>query len=110
MDAIAYSTEKVRTVYSIASGSMDVGQERGVAAHLAEKALSNSTGHRLPRQSSGSFRVMTATHESPRVCLGSDLARLFASITPDSGFADDMEAGMRERRAMAEFRVSPWER
>jgi hypothetical protein len=48
--------------------------------------------------------------QGPRVCRGADLVRLFESITPDPGFADDIEAGVRERRAMAESRVSPWER
>ncbi|HZL19004.1 MAG TPA: hypothetical protein VFG23_14790 [Polyangia bacterium] len=45
-----------------------------------------------------------------RVCRGADLVRLFESITPDPEFADDIEAGVRERRAMAASRVSPWER
>jgi hypothetical protein len=110
MDVLAYGTGTVRTVHSIASGSMAVEQELGIAAQIAGKALSNSTGHRLPRQLSGWFHAVTVTHESRRACRGADLARLFASITPDSGFADDMEAGLRERRAMAELRVSPWER
>ena len=51
-----------------------------------------------------------ANDPSRRVCRGSDLVRLFESISPDPGFADDIEAGVRERRAMAESRVSPWER
>jgi uncharacterized protein YbjT (DUF2867 family) len=45
-----------------------------------------------------------------RVFRGADLLRLFESISPDPEFADDIEAGVRERRAMAESRVSPWER
>jgi hypothetical protein len=39
-----------------------------------------------------------------------DLSRLFENLVPDPEFADDIEAGVRERRAMAESRVSPWER
>lgn len=57
------------------------------------------------------FRELRAVgDQSGRVCRGSDLVRLFESINPDPGFADDIEAGVRERRAMAESRVSPWER
>jgi hypothetical protein len=57
------------------------------------------------------FRALkVANDQSRRVCRGADLLRLFESITPDPEFADDIEAGVRERRAMAESRVSPWER
>lgn len=57
------------------------------------------------------FRELRALNDhGVRVCRGADLVRLFESITPDPEFADDIEAGVRERRAMAEFRVSPWER
>jgi len=47
---------------------------------------------------------------SRRICRGADLVRLLESISPDPGFADDIEAGVRERRAMAESQVSPWKR
>jgi hypothetical protein len=57
------------------------------------------------------FRELkVANDQDRRVCRGADLIRLFESITPDPEFADDIEAGVRERRAMAESRVSPWER
>ena len=57
------------------------------------------------------FRELkVANDRGRRVCRGADLIRLFESITPDPEFADDIEAGVRERRAMAESRVSPWER
>ena len=57
------------------------------------------------------FRELNvANDQGRRVCRSADLIRLFESITPDPEFADDIEAGVRERRAMAESRVSPWER
>ena len=57
------------------------------------------------------FRELrTLNDHGVRVCTGADLMRLLESITPDPDFADDIEAGVRERRAMAESRVSPWER
>lgn len=57
------------------------------------------------------FRELeVANEQGRRVCRAADLIRLFESITPDPEFADDIEAGVRERRAMAESRVSPWER
>jgi hypothetical protein len=57
------------------------------------------------------FRELkVANDQGRRVCRVGDLIRLFESITPDPEFADDIEAGVRERRAMAESRVSPWER
>lgn len=57
------------------------------------------------------FRELKAVNDQGRrVCRNADLIRLFESITPDPEFADDIEAGVRERRAMAESRVSPWER
>jgi len=46
----------------------------------------------------------------PRVCRNADLLRFVESHKPDPEFADDIEAGVRERRAMAEDRVSPWDR
>lgn len=46
----------------------------------------------------------------PLACRAADLSRLFENLVPDPEFADDIEAGVRERRAMAESRVSPWER
>jgi hypothetical protein len=57
------------------------------------------------------FRALQVINDQDRrVCRVADLIRLFESITPDPEFADDIEAGVRERRAMAESRVSPWER
>ena len=57
------------------------------------------------------FRELkVANDQARRACRAADLIRLFESITPDPGFADDIEAGVRERRAMVESRVSPWER
>ncbi len=56
------------------------------------------------------FQELRAVNDQGRrVCRGADLVRLFESISPDPEFADDIEAGVRERRAMAESRVSPWE-
>lgn len=45
-----------------------------------------------------------------RVCRNADLIRFFESHAPDPEFADDIEAGIRERRARAEDRTSPWDR
>jgi hypothetical protein len=39
-----------------------------------------------------------------------DLIRFFERRTPDPEFADDIEAGIHERRARAEDRTSPWDR
>ena len=43
-------------------------------------------------------------------CRNADLIRFFESHTPDPEFADDIEVGIRERRARAEDRTSPWDR
>jgi hypothetical protein len=43
-------------------------------------------------------------------CRNADLIRFFESHTPDPEFADDIEAGIRERRVRAESRTSPWDR
>ena len=45
-----------------------------------------------------------------RVCRNADLIRFFESHAPDPEFADDIEAGICERRARAEDRTSPWDR
>lgn len=45
-----------------------------------------------------------------RVCSNADLLRFIDSHAPDPEFADDIEAGVRERRARAEHRASPWDR
>ena len=47
---------------------------------------------------------------TPRVCRNADLLRFVDSHAPDPEFADDIEAGVRERRARAENRASPWDR
>lgn len=54
--------------------------------------------------------LRAVSDQGRRVFRGADLLRLLESISPDPEFADDIEAGVRERRAMAESRVSPWER
>jgi len=48
--------------------------------------------------------------ESRRVCRNGDLLRFIDGHAPDPEFADDIEAGVRERRARAEDRASPWDR
>jgi hypothetical protein len=45
-----------------------------------------------------------------RSCRNADLVRFFESHTPDPEFADDIEAGIRDRRDRAEDRTSPWDR
>lgn len=45
-----------------------------------------------------------------RVCRNADLVRFIESHAPDPEFADDVEAGIRERRARAEDRTSAWDR
>jgi hypothetical protein len=45
-----------------------------------------------------------------RVCRNADLLRFVASHAPDPEFADDIESGIRERRARAENRTSAWDR
>lgn len=45
-----------------------------------------------------------------RVCRNADLIRFLDGHAPDPEFADDIEAGVRERRARAEHRASPWDR
>ncbi|MES1204489.1 MAG: hypothetical protein ABUS79_01005 [Pseudomonadota bacterium] len=57
------------------------------------------------------FRELRATNDSgSRPCRNADLIRFFESHAPDPEFADDIEAGIRERRARAEDRTSPWDR
>ena len=48
--------------------------------------------------------------DSRRFCRNADLIRFLGSHAPDPEFADDIEAGIRERRARAEDRTSPWDR
>lgn len=45
-----------------------------------------------------------------RVCRNADLIRFLEGHAPDPEFADDIEAGIRERRARAENRTSAWDR
>jgi hypothetical protein len=45
-----------------------------------------------------------------RVCRNADLIRFLEGHTPDPEFADDIEAGIRERRARSENRTSAWDR
>ncbi len=57
------------------------------------------------------FREMRAVNdEHRRVCRTADLIRFIDSHPSDPEFADDIEAGVRERRARAEDRDSPWDR
>ena len=45
-----------------------------------------------------------------RICRNADLIRFLERHTPDPEFADDIEAGIRERRARCENRTSAWDR
>jgi hypothetical protein len=58
------------------------------------------------------FRELRAVNDRGEraPCRNADLIRFFESHTPDPEFADDIEAGIRERRARAEDRTSPWDR
>ncbi|MES1228332.1 MAG: hypothetical protein ABUL72_06635 [Armatimonadota bacterium] len=57
------------------------------------------------------FRELRSVDDTGRrVCRNADLIRFLASHAPDPEFADDIEAGIRERRARAEDRTSPWDR
>jgi hypothetical protein len=57
------------------------------------------------------FRELRAVDDGGnRVCRNADLIRFLGSHAPDPEFADDIEAGIRERRARAEDRTSPWDR
>jgi hypothetical protein len=57
------------------------------------------------------FRELRTVEEGGRrVCRNLDLIRFLESHAPDPEFADDIEAGIRERRARAEARTSPWDR
>ena len=51
-----------------------------------------------------------AHDDDRRVCRNSDLIRFLDGHAPDPEFADDIEAGVRGRRARAEHRASPWDR
>jgi hypothetical protein len=52
--------------------------------------------------------LRTGLGDRRRVCRNADL--ILGDLTPDPALADDIEAGVRERRARAEDRNSPWER
>jgi hypothetical protein len=58
------------------------------------------------------FRELRAVNDlgERAPCRNADLIRFFESHAPDPEFADDIEAGIRERRARAEDRTSPWDR
>jgi len=57
------------------------------------------------------FRELkVANDERRRGGRNADLIRFPESHPPDPEFADDIEAGIRERRARAEDRTSPWDR
>ena len=57
------------------------------------------------------FRELRAVNDQGRrVCRNVDLLRFIDSHPPDPEFADDIEAGVRERRARADDRASPWDR
>ena len=57
------------------------------------------------------FRELRAVDDQGRrVCRNVDLLRFIDSHPPDPEFADDIEAGVRERRARADDRASPWDR
>ena len=57
------------------------------------------------------YRELRSMDDSGRrVCRNADLIRFLGSHAPDPEFADDIEAGIRERRARAEDRTSPWDR
>jgi hypothetical protein len=57
------------------------------------------------------YRQLRATNDDARrLCRNVDLVRFLGSHAPDPEFADDIEAGIRERRARAEDRTSPWDR
>lgn len=54
--------------------------------------------------------LRAANDDARRLCRNADLVRFLGSHAPDPEFADDIEAGNRERRARAEDRTSPWDR
>ncbi len=57
------------------------------------------------------FRELRSVDDGGRrVCRNADLIRFLESHAPDPEFADDIEAGIRERRARAEDRTSPLDR
>jgi len=55
-------------------------------------------------------QLRVANDDARRLCRNVDLVRFLGSHAPDPEFADDIEAGIRERRARAEDRTSPWDR
>jgi hypothetical protein len=57
------------------------------------------------------LRELGVVQESARrVCHNADLIRFLEGHAPDPEFADDIEAGIRERRSRAENRTSAWDR
>ncbi len=57
------------------------------------------------------LRELRAAANADRpVCRNADLVRFLLGRSPDPEFADDVEAGIRERRARAEDRTSAWDR
>ena len=57
------------------------------------------------------FRELRAVNDQGRrVCSNADLIHFLSSHPLDPEFADDIEAGVRERRARADDRASPWDR
>jgi hypothetical protein len=54
--------------------------------------------------------LRAANEGGRRVCRSADLIRFLENHAPDPEFADDIEAGIRDRRARAEDRTSPWDR
>jgi hypothetical protein len=54
--------------------------------------------------------LRAARESARRVCRNEDLKRFLEGHAPDPDFADDIEAGIRERRTRAEDRTSPWDR
>ena len=56
------------------------------------------------------FRELRSVDDNgPRVCRNGDLLRFLESHARDPEFSDDIEAGVRERRAKTEDRTSRWD-
>jgi hypothetical protein len=56
------------------------------------------------------FRELRFLDHGHMVRRNADLIRFFESYAPDPEFADDIDAGIRDRRARAEDRASAWDR
>ncbi len=79
----------------------------------AKKVIEELAGLSLSELSDVGDRCRALLVNGPghrRVCRNADLLHFIDSHAPDPEFADDIEAGVRERRARAEHRVSPRER